>query len=78
MLRMNTQPFDAHPDVLMNSEKTKRALFLSARTRNTMAQMKPFDMLKNAPKICRAGKYFGNRFDKTGATRKAVYMSHVM
>ena len=72
MLRMNTQPFEDHPEVLMNSENTKRALFLSAMTRNTIAQMKPLDMLKNAPKICSAGRYFGNRLDRTGATRNAV------
>lgn len=78
MLRMNTQPFDVQPEVLINSEKTNRALFLSAMTRNTIAQIRPLEILKKAPKICNAGRYFGSRLDSTGAMRKPVYMSHVM
>jgi hypothetical protein len=51
MLRINTQPFDVHPEVLMNSVNVNFALFLGARTRNTIAQMSPLDMLKKAPNI---------------------------
>lgn len=78
MLRMKTQPLDDQPEELMKSVKTNLALFLSAITRKTIAQMKPLDMLKKAPKICKAGRYFGSRFEAAGAIRKPVYINQVI
>lgn len=56
MLKIKTQPFDDQPEEFMYSENTKDEEFLSAKTRKTMAQMNPFEILKKEPKICRAGR----------------------
>ena len=55
VLRMKTQPLDVQPDELMKAVNVKSALFLSAKTKKTIAQMKAFDTLKIEPQICRYG-----------------------
>ena len=48
-------PFDAQPEELMKAVNVKLALFLSANTRKTIAQIKALDTLKTPPQSWRYG-----------------------
>jgi hypothetical protein len=62
----------------MNSVNENLALFLGAMTRKTIAHIRPLEMLKKAPNICKPGRRRGIRLETAGAIRKPVYINQVM